>query len=337
MPHYLVVLPNWFGEVLFVEPFLRALSSNPGTRVSVLGWPQAEMVLKHHPDIYQFIAFDEKGRDRFIWRKWALGRQLKTLNCDAAFVVRPSFSRALMLRWAGINRRIGFQHKKNRGLITEAVEPPDQKEHKAKGYFRLLAPVGIEASFNAYRYFVGSEERKAIRKFKLNRPFIILHSGANWQHKQWPLERFVQLAAALKRDTGCEIVFTGTQDDKKNIDSAAALLPDPPRILAGQTTLRELAACIEQARLFVSNDTGVMHIASALRRPVVALFGPTAPQITGPLCDTVITRVLHDPTSCPQIPCFDEKGNHPGMRSLSVETVKKACMELLNQGGSADG
>jgi ADP-heptose:LPS heptosyltransferase len=105
-------------------------------------------------------------------------------------------------------------------------------------------------------------------------------------------------------------------------------------VLAGQTTLRQLGACLEQAQVVVAGDTGVLHIAAALRKPVVALYGPTSPAITGPLGDSQRTVVLRHPECCPGIPCLQpEHPGFPGMDAISVEEVYDAACQLLKQHG----
>ena len=101
-------------------------------------------------------------------------------------------------------------------------------------------------------------------------------------------------------------------------------------MLVGQTTFREAAACVERASLVVSNDTGMLHDAAALGRPVVALYGPTSPAMTGPLGATKQVRVIHHAGCCPSIPCYapDHPGS-PGMESISVDEVHAAAEALL--------
>ena len=111
-------------------------------------------------------------------------------------------------------------------------------------------------------------------------------------------------------------------------------MPRAPIVLAGKTTLRQLGACIERSALVVTNDTGVLHIACALRAPAVALYGPTSPQLTGPLGDPSRTRVIHHADCCPSIPCFEPDGPpHPGMESIDVREVFDAALSLLKETG----
>ncbi|MDP3766461.1 MAG: glycosyltransferase family 9 protein, partial [Dehalococcoidia bacterium] len=94
------------------------------------------------------------------------------------------------------------------------------------------------------------------------------------------------------------------------------------------TPLRESAACLEQAQLIVTNDTGIAHVAAALERPLLALFGPTSPAYTGPLGDPARTRVLHHPGCCPAHPCLSDAPPHEGMASISVEEAAASALAL---------
>lgn len=104
----------------------------------------------------------------------------------------------------------------------------------------------------------------------------------------------------------------------------------PATVSAGQTTLRQLAAYLEQASLVVSNDTGILHVAAALRRPVVALYGPTSPALTGPLGEPQRIAVVHHADCCPRVPCYQPNHPpHPGMNAITVDEVYAAACQLL--------
>ena len=163
----------------------------------------------------------------------------------------------------------------------------------------------------------------------------MLHPGANWPHKRWAPERFAALGERLAEQRRSHIVITGSPSDAALADAISRRMRQPATVLAGQTSLRQLAACLEQAQLVIANDTGVLHVAAALRRPVVALYGPTSPAVTGPLGEPERTVVVHHPDCCPQIPCYrPEHPAHPGMDAISVEEVYAAACHLLERGGN---
>jgi heptosyltransferase-1/heptosyltransferase-2 len=126
----------------------------------------------------------------------------------------------------------------------------------------------------------------------------------------------------LAESRRARIVITGGPNDVELAGGVSGLMRHPPLVLAGRTSLGLLAACLEQADAVVSNDTGVLHVAAALRRPVVALYGPTSPQLTGPLGEPQRTVVLHHPDCCPSIPCY--RPDHPGAPGMDAITVDEA-------------
>ena len=342
MNRILVVLPNWFGETLFTTPFLRALRrGRPDGRIATLGRPQCREVLLHNPHVNACIEFDEAGRHRGLGGKWGLVRELRRGRFDAAFILRKSLSRTLLVALAGIPARIGFANPKSGWLLTHRVAPPAGPVHKAAAYLPLLSAVGIAAADGPCEYVVTDEERRRARELLAalgcseGSGLVVLHPGANWFHKRWAPDRFAALGDRLARDRALHPVITGGPDDRVLADAVRGRMRQPAAVLAGKTTLRELAACLEQARLVVSNDTGVLHVAAALGRPLVALYGPTSPQLTGPRGDPRRTVVLHHAGCCPSIPCYaPDRPPHPGMDAITVEEAYDAAQRVLEVGGS---
>lgn len=338
MERVLVVLPNWFGETLFATPFLRALrGQRPDAYVATLGWPQCRDVLLHNPHVNELIDFDERGRHRNPFELLRLIRALRARRFTTTFILRRSLSRALLLTLAGIRDRIGFEHPKSNWLLTRRVPNPSPVTslHKAFSYLSLLEERGFVPRY-PYEYMVSEEERQAARKRLAaqhlwdGKPFVVLHPGANWPHKRWPTDCFAALGDRLIATRPVRVVVTGGPHDAHLARAISRAMRQPSVMLAGQTTIRELAACFERARLVVSNDTGILHIAAALRRPVVALYGPTSPTFTGPLGDPSRMVVLHHPDCCPQIPCYQPTWPpHAGMSSIAVDEAYGAACTML--------
>lgn len=340
MDRVLVVLPNWYGETLFATPFLRTLKTqHPRAFLATLGWPQCREVLLHNPHVDDMLDYDERGTHRSLAGKWRLIQTLRRQRFDAAFILRKSLSRSLMLALAGIPARIGFANPKSGWLLTHRIPPATLPRHKADTYLPLLHAVGVTASTSAYDYVVGEDERRAARD-RLSalhlldaRPLVVLHPGANWPHKQWSLERFAAVGDRVVEHHQARVLITGGPNDVAHAESIRQHMRKPSTMLAGRTTFRQLAACLEQADVVISNDTGVLHIAAALHRPLVALYGPTSPQLTGPLGNTSRIIVLHHPDCCPNIPCYTpDHPPHQGMDAITVDEVYDAACELLDGG-----
>ena len=343
MNRILVVLPNWFGETLFATPFLRALHrQRPAARVATLGWPQCRDVLLHNPHVHELLDYDERGAHRGLFAKWRLAGALRARRFDTAFILRRSLSRSLLLVLARIPVRVGFANAKSGWLLTRAVAPPvgGAPVHKAATYLRLLDAVGLSGrEAGGFDYIVDEAERRMARALlqglpEGDGPPVILHPGANWDHKRWAPERFAALGDRLAETRGARIGITGAPNDRPLVEAIRHRMRQPALGLAGRTSLRELGACLERAQLVVANDTGVLHIAAALRRPLLALYGPTSPALTGPLGGAPRTVVLHHPDCCPRVPCYrPHHPSHPGMEAITVDEAYAAACQLLRPDG----
>ena len=326
----LVILPNWFGETLFTTPFLRALRRrHPDAFIAALGRPACREILLHNPHVNELLDLDESpvGLARLVG-------MLSRSGYYTAFILRPSLTRTLVVALGGAAQRIGFDNPKSGWALTRRVASPGAV-HKAASYLPLMGE-SASASGLVFDYTVSDDERREARALLAGHgltdggPFVILHPGANWDHKRWPVERFAQLGSRLAA-AGARIAVTGSPDDSQLAAAVAGGMQQPPVVLAGRTTLRGLAACLEHAAVVVSNDTGVLHLAAALSRPVIALYGPTSPALTGPLGDPQRIAVLHHPDCCPRIPCLEpDRPAHPGMTAITVDEAYAAACKLLN-------
>ncbi len=242
----------------------------------------------------------------------------------------------------------GSKEQKERASFSEAYQMPWEKpvEHQTLYYLRLLQRLGIETPENPeISLFLTEAEKEAVRRqletagidleslVAEARPLILLNPGASYgPAKRWPASRFGQVAAILEKQTGALVAIIGSIEEIPLAQEvvAAALehgIRRQPVMLSGQTTLRELTGIISLADLLITNDTGPMHLANALRVPVVAIFGPTDPQRTRPWHQPAL--VLHKRVVC--WPCWYRQCpyDHRCLRSIGVEEVTQASLALL--------
>ncbi|MBI4355720.1 MAG: lipopolysaccharide heptosyltransferase II [Candidatus Omnitrophica bacterium] len=333
---WLVVTPNWFGDTLFATPVFRALRRHGSQAyLAALTVPRCREVLDGNPYVDEAILYDEEGKDRGVLGKLALISVLRRHRFDAVVILRRSLSRTLLLTLAGIPRRIGYTAPRSRWLLTDPVPEPAVRLHRADTYLGLLEAVGIGGDRGGCDFIVGEDDRSAVRRLLAERqraegqPLVVLNPGGNWEHKRWPAASFAALGNRLIRECGAAIAITGAPSDVPLVESIAAQLARPPLIAAGRTTLKQAGALFEHAALVIANDSGPLHVAASLRRPLIGLFGPTDPALTGPYGSGPFA-VIHRRDGCPEIPCYHpDRPPHPGMSAITLEEVFARACPLL--------
>src|SRR5256712_7535709 len=160
------------------------------------------------------------------------------------------------------------------------------------------------------------------------RRFVCLHPGARWWFKAWPAERFATLADLIQTEKATQALFLGSDQERSLESRIADDMKTPFRSLIGKTSLRALAAVLERAALMVTNDNGPMHMAAALRVPVIGLFGPSDPSVWGPWGDGHRTFYKGvDCRACFHPDCF--RGEQNCMRLITLQEVWEAVLPSL--------
>lgn len=228
---------------------------------------------------------------------------------DLGILLTNSFSSAWWFSRGRIKRRLGFAADGRSLLLTDPIPFPAcrGKEHLVKTYKRILAPLEIEISQTDPELFVLEQERSAIeqllKQYQIPKKALLIGinpTAAYGPAKCWPKERFLALSKRLlAKDQNIYILFFGDKSGQKLCASIANQLPERAVNLAGRTSLRELIALIQRCNLFLTNDSGPMHIAAALKTPLIALFGSTSDVATGPYQHG---QVLHKHVECS--PCY---------------------------------
>jgi heptosyltransferase II len=330
----LVRMPNWIGDAVMALPVLGSLAaSRAGIEVWAAGEPWLGDLLSPGLGVRGALTI---RRDRGMKALRREAAAIRALGFDAGLLLTNSFGTALLFRLAGIPGRWGYLRDARGPLLTrrvrvrEALEPRHQRDY----YLDLLVGLGFSPSFAGSGLAVTAVERAAAER-RLDeagrdraRPLVIINPGAAYgPAKRWPADRFAALARLFQARAGAEIALVGSAGEKDIAAAVAAGLERPALNLAGATTLRELLALIGLARLFVTNDTGPMHIADALETPILAVFGPTEPAVTGPVGSRA--AVLRKEVPC--WPCLYRKCpyDHRCMISIAPEEAFEAGRRLL--------
>lgn len=330
MRRILIVNVNWLGDTLFATPFIRAVKeSRPGSYVAVLTHSRCEEVLEGNPHIDEIIVYDAKGQHGHLMGRFSLVSQLKSKKFDTAFILRRSLSRTMLLFLSKIPERIGYDNRKSGLFLTKRIPVPARDLHRVEYFLGLARGVGIEPKSANYEFFVSEGDRdmaaKILKEAGLNdrENFIVLNPGGNWDLKRWPLENFARLGDEIFNRFNTKVVLTGAKKDIELCKVISGMMKKNPLLLCGKTSLKTLGAVFERGNMVISNDSGPMHIAVGVRTPVIALFGPTSAQITGPYGDAaykVLQKDVDCETPCYKLSCKDNRC----MAAITVEDVLEA-------------
>ena len=329
MNKILVVAPSWVGDCVLMQPMLQRLAQrHPGVRIDVLAPPWTEKLLRQIPEVGDIIINPFPHGALQLGARRALGKQLQANSYDQAIVLPNSLKSALVPWFADIPLRTGFTGEMRYGLLNDARKLDKKKLPLMVERFAALAEerdTDITRPIPAPKLHASDEQRQAALSklsLTLDKPVAVFCPGAEYgPAKRWPAHYYAELAQRL-RNKGYTVWLIGSPKDKEVADKIVALGNEPCRNLCGTTDLTEAIALISCAKLVVSNDSGLMHIAAALDIPMLAIFGSSSPQFTPPLSDQASVLKLDLPCS----PCFKREcplGHFNCMLQLTPQEVAR--------------
>ncbi|MGH7177202.1 MAG: lipopolysaccharide heptosyltransferase I [Tepidisphaeraceae bacterium] len=305
----LLIKPSALGDVVHALPILNLLHRRwPDARISWLVNSTFAELLEGHPQLERVIRFDRDRLANSWWNPGALrdlGRFIGALrdeHFDLVVDLQGLLRSGLAARLSRASHRVGFANARELAWLfyTDRVRI-DHRQHAMQRYLALAAAIGCGSEPVEFLFPVTDDDRRTIRDVAPDSPFVVLLPGTNWPTKRWPVERFAAVVEPLARRFGLQSVVAGGAD----VNDIAVQIPGAVN-LAGRTTLRQLVALLERADLVIANDSGPMHIAAALNRPLVTLFGPTNPDRTGPWGrDDAVLRI-----DIPCSPCYSRRCSH---------------------------
>ncbi len=346
----LLIRLDHIGDLLMTTPAIHALKSRfPESSLSLLASPSSLPIVAGNPEIDKVFAFRvpwyDGGRAQgFSLRQYLrLLRRLRRERFDLAIDFRGDLRVLFLFSFlAGAKQRLGFANLGGEFLLTRSC-PYSEASHFVEANLSLVNCLAGPPAPPAVQYFMKTSPADASHIDMLlsdlgiaaSDRIIGIHPAAipHWKLKRWPPERYAALADALVRQEGAKIVLTGGEEDNSELAHVVSLMRERAYMAAGKTSLSQLAELIGRCRLFVSNDTGPMHVALAVRTPLVAIFGPTAPGRSGPFGDPELYRVIQHDVPCRR-PCFIKEcpRRHECMNGVAMEEVLQACRELLHPG-----
>lgn len=330
-----VRVPNWIGDTVLSLPALRTLKINyPEAQLWVIGKEWTRDLLASDDLVAGTIPLPE-GND--IKRLWECSQELKNHAFDIGLLLTNSFSSAFLFYLSKIPKRWGYSSDGRAVLLTKGVPIREEAAslHQAHFYLHLLSRLGLTPiSPDEIKLSLSPGEKETAQTLleasgvNLQKPLVILNPGAAYgPAKRWPVIRFAELAGLFQKEKGAEILVVGSAGEISLAEAISSALEKKPVILSGKTSLRQLLGILSQAALFVTSDSGPMHMANSLRVPLVAIFGPTDPRVTGPLHEPAVVVKKDVPCwpcsyrSCPY--------DHRCMMTVSPEEVFSLSQKFL--------
>jgi len=329
---------NWIGDAVMTTPAIRAIRKNfSGVRIGLLAKPWVMPLFAHCPHIDDRIMYEDAGRHHGWIGKLRLAKDLRQYRFDAAILLQNAFEAALITWLAGIPLRVGFDSDGRRLLLNRPVRrtPEIRKVHQTRYYLGILEGAGLRTDSADLELFTGRED--AVRAEHLlsehgvdpgDRLVGLNASAAYGPAKQLSTDRFARLADLLQDTFGVKLLLFGGPGDTELGHALTSRMNGSAIDFCGRTRLGEAIALIRRCRVFVTNDSGLMHVAAALNVPLVAIFGSTDPVATGPA--SVNSRVVRVPIECS--PCLKPEcplGHLNCMNLITVDMVFEAIKEFL--------
>ncbi|GAO37616.1 ADP-heptose--LPS heptosyltransferase [Sulfuricella sp. T08] len=342
MSKILIIAPSWVGDAVMAQPLLRRLRElYPDAVIDAFAPAWVAPVLERMPEIRRVIINPLAHGELCLKLRWKLGSALRQDHYDHAFILPNSLKSALIPFFAGISLRTGFKGEMRFGLINDMRHLDKQSLPLMVERFAALAEypgTPLHRPVNNPR-LTADKERTQTTLAKLGltpkKTVVAFCVGAEYgPAKRWPAPHFAELARMLA-DEGHEIWLLGSHKDAEIGAEIENSSNGVARNLCGQTDLAEAIDLLAAANLAVVNDSGLMHIAASLDKPMIALFGSSSPGFTPPMSDQARIISLNLPCS----PCFKREcplGHFDCMIKLSPKRVFEEAAAMLQHAGPQD-
>jgi len=337
-PRILITRTDRIGDLVLTTPLFKALREKfPKAWIAAVAFREHRDIIGGNPYLDEVILYDKNGRERGLWGQFLFSRELRGKNFDVVIHAHGTNRMHLAAWLAGIPVRIGYDRRAPWALThVHAYNKKEGKKQEAEYLFELLEPLGVIPSQEIKTFFpvtdrsVRSLEDLCLSlKIPRDLPWIVLSPSASDVTKMWPAERFAELVTRLQKERPGIFLATGISQDRPIIEKLIKNTSVPVFDLSGKLSLGMLGALLKRAAILISNDSGPVHIATAVGTPVVSIFGryeaglgPQRWQPLGKNSRVIAKDVSHIPESERKFTYIDE---------IAVEDVCQAARELLSR------
>jgi ADP-heptose:LPS heptosyltransferase len=342
----LIIRLDNLGDVILATPAIHAIrAALPSAHLTLLASPTGAQVTPLDPDLDDVIVYRAPWMDpdhllpQDTSREASMVALLRQRGFDGAIIFtsyhQSSLPAAYLTYQAGVPLRHAASIDGPGSLLTSRHRYPDKTMHEVERGLDLVGGIGFEPDGDNLRLEPPPAERKLARELvqrhrRGKRPLVVIHPGCTCPSRTYPLDRYVEVARAIQRELGAQILWTGSDNDMAVVEQIRGHLSDPGVSLVGQTSLGRLAAVLAEADLVMTNNTGPMHVAAAVKTPVVAFFALTNPPAEWHPWK-VPYRLLNRPVDCAicykRVCPIEQKC----LREVPITEVVQAASELLSE------
>ncbi|MFH1398402.1 MAG: lipopolysaccharide heptosyltransferase II [Candidatus Omnitrophota bacterium] len=331
----LITRTDRIGDVVLSTPVIKALRKNyPSAYIAMMVSPYTEDIVSGNPDLDEVIILDKDDLHRNLKGVWELSRDLKKKRFDLAIALHPTNRVHLVIFLAGIPKRIGYNRKMG-FLFTDKIKHLKQlgEKYESEYNFDLLKPLGIELKDRDLFIPLKKEsedwvnELFALKSIKPEDRILAINPGASCRSRIWPAERFAKVVDGLIEKYGFKVFILAGPKDVNMADKVIAQMEHKAINLAGKTSVSQLVSILKRCELIISNDSGPVHIASALGTPVVSIFSRSqkglSPKRWGPVGKRDI--FLHKDVGCIECLAHNCVKGFLCLKAITIEDVVKAA------------
>ena len=335
----LVVRTDRIGDVLLSTPVLKALRDNfPHAYIAMMVSPYAKDIVEGNPFLDEVIIYDKDAKHKSWFKSMKFSRVLKKKQFDVALILHPINRSHLITFFAGIKKRIGYDRKLG-FLLTDRIEHTKQlgQKHELEYNLDLVRYLGVEPFDKEIFIPIKNESERWAKEIfakegiREDEKLLVIHPGASCVSKIWPAERFACIADKLVEKYGFKVLIVAGPKDINIAQNVIRSMHVPVIDLAGKTSISQLASILKRSSLLISNDSGPVHVASAVGAPVISIFGRSqkglSPKRWGP--SGKFGRVLHKDVGCVECLAHNCAKEFLCLNSISVDEVVQAAEELL--------
>ncbi len=325
------------GDLTLTTPFLHVLrKAAPDAHIAYLVDEKLKDVVLHNPNIDEVLTIDKKGKDNNIKALCKAANMISEKKFDILINLHPNERCSFIDFWAKVPVKVGFSHFLFRPFLTK-VTRLNRKMHAADMYIDVLAQLGVQdLTNNGLEIFPSDDDKKIADNFWQEQQvanedkLVGFNIGSAVKTKRWAPERFAQVADTLAAK-GYKTVFFGGTMDEAMVKEATALMATKPIIATGRFSIGRLAAAMQRCKLIITNDSGPMHVAISQKVPIVAMYGPSSPELYGPYTkDATIVTAAPPCTGCAK-GMKHECADMQCMTRLTVEQVIEAAEKWLSK------